>query len=95
MLILQGVRQFMRENDSILCVVERRILKHEKFVLMLIIKRRDLFAEQVDVFLPQRKPRFEQTKSCQRRSDVGEFLLGENLGNLTEMVSLICFRSRI
>ena len=51
MLILQGVREFMRQHHSVLRVLQRSVLKHEELVLVLIVKRRDLFPEEIEVFL--------------------------------------------
>ena len=79
MLILQGVREFVREDHAVLRVFERGVLVHEKFVRVLVVKRGDLLAEQVDVFLAQRIARRQQPDRSHRLGHVLEFLLGKNL----------------
>ena len=71
MLILQGVREFVREDDAVLRVVERGVLIHEELVLMLVVKRGDLLAEEIDVFFAQRIARRQQPDRRHGRRSCG------------------------
>ena len=74
------MRQFVGEDDAVLRVIQRGILIHEELVRVLIVKGSDLFAEEIDVFLPQRIAWREKADGGHGLGHVLEFLLGEDLG---------------
>jgi hypothetical protein len=81
-LILEGVREFVREDDAVLRVIERRVLIHEKLVRVLIVESGDLFAEEIDIFLAQRVARRQKPDGRHGLRHVLEFLFGKNFGQL-------------